>query len=65
MDQTLVEDFDTELDALRDQSNMIQHWVIDVMNASEDEELHDLVNNLGDALDDVKNQIQAIRNWLT
>lgn len=65
MDQNLVEDFDTELDALRDQSNMIQHWVIDVMNASEDEELHDLVNDLGDALDDVKNQIQAIRNWLT
>lgn len=65
MDQNLVEDFDTELDALRDQSNMIQHWVIDVLNASEDEELHDLVNNLGDALDDVKNQIQAIRNWLT
>jgi len=65
MDQNLVEDFDTELDALRDQSNMIQHWVIDVMNASDDEELHDLVNNLGDALDDVKNQIQAIRNWLT
>jgi len=65
MDQNLVEDFDTELDALRDQSNMIQHWVIDVMNASDDEDLHDLVNNLGDALDDVKNQIQAIRNWLT
>lgn len=65
MDQNLVEDFDTELDTLRDQSNMIQHWVIDVMNASDDEELHDLVNNLGDALDDVKNQIQAIRNWLT
>jgi len=63
MDQNLVEDFDTELDALRDQSNIVQHWFVDVMNLSDDEELHDLVNDLGDTLDEVKSQINLVRNW--
>lgn len=63
MDKQEEEEFESELDALRDQSNIVQHWVVDVMNLSDDEELHDLVNDLGDTLDEVKSQINLVRNW--
>lgn len=52
--------FSEELDLLREQCNSVQGVVVDIMNVSDDEELQETANDLGDVLDSVKQHVQDV-----
>lgn len=64
-DRVLVESLTEDLHGLRDQSTEVQNRIVDAMMYSEDdEELNEMLNSLGDLLEEVKSQISQLEHWI-
>lgn len=64
MDRTLAEDLTDDLHGLRDQATEVQNQVVDAMMHSEDAELNEMLDSLGDLLEEVKSQISQLEHWI-
>ena len=64
MDRLLVEEFGEDLQGLRDQATAVQHLVVNMMILSEDDEIHEVADSLGDLLDEVKSRVDLLTNRL-
>lgn len=64
MDRTLAEDLTDDLHGLRDQATEVQNRIVDVMMYSEDAELIEILDSLGNLLGEVKSRISQIEHWI-
>lgn len=63
-DRVLVESLTEDLHGLRDQSTEVQNRIVDAMMYSEDSELIEMLDSLGDLLEEVKSQISQLEHWI-
>lgn len=63
-DRVLVESLTDDLHGLRDQATEVQNRIVDVMMFSEDSELIEMLDSLGDLLEEVKSQISQLEHWI-
>lgn len=63
-DRVLVESLTEDLHGLRDQSTEVQNRIVDAMMYSEDDEELEMLDSLGDLLEEVKSQISQLEHWI-